>query len=89
MSCNEIEVDHAALIRDRRRGDHTVGPSGHIVPGDGGEVAADVERLRLGRRREESDREERAEEEEEGKRRARSHGETRFASLSLLSCASR
>lgn len=78
MSRDEIEVDRAALIRDRRRGDGTVGPSGHVVPGDGGEVAADVERLGLGRRRDGGGREERGQE-EEGERRARSHGESRFA----------
>lgn len=84
MSRDEIEVDHAALVRDRGRGDRVVGPSGHIVPGDGGEVAADVEGLGLGRRREGAGREERGEEEEEGERRDRSHGEWRFASDSVV-----
>jgi hypothetical protein len=57
--------------------------SGGRVPGDGREVAADVEGLGLGRRREGSGREERGEEEEGGERRARSHGQPRFASGSV------
>jgi hypothetical protein len=55
---------------------------GERVPGDSREVAADVEGLGLGRRREGSGREERGEQ-EEGERRARSHGEPRFASDSV------
>lgn len=59
------------------------------VPGDGGEVAADVERggTGLGRRREGSRREERGgdEEEDEGERRAgSSHGESICPSLLLF-----
>lgn len=82
-------MDHAALIRHRRRGGHTIGSPRHIVPGDGGEVAADVERggTGLGRRREGSRREERGgdEEEDEGERRAgSSHGESICPSLLLF-----